>query len=42
MKDIQVYLALPEVYFIGSTEGYEYLDLQVEDEVNPRLVFIFS
>jgi hypothetical protein len=29
-------------YYIGSAEGHEYPNLQVGDEVNPRLVFIFS
>ena len=32
---------LPEhaqkIYYIGSAEGHEYPDLQVGDEVNPRL-----
>ena len=28
-----------KIYYIGSAEGHEYPDLQVGDEVNPRLFF---
>jgi hypothetical protein len=28
------------IYYIGSVEGHEYLDLQVGDEVNPRTFFL--
>lgn len=29
-------------HYIESAEDYEYPDLQIGDEVNPRLVFISS
>jgi hypothetical protein len=29
-------------YYIGSAEGYEYPNLQVGDEVNPRTFFALS
>jgi hypothetical protein len=28
------------IYYIGSAEGYEYPNLQVGDEVNPRPFFV--
>jgi len=29
-------------YYIGSAEGHEYPNLQVGDEVNPRLFYVNS
>jgi hypothetical protein len=30
------------IHYIGSTEGHEYPDLQVGDEVNPRTLFVLT